>query len=147
MMNNDMLANIEYLREKADVSYEEAMALLEQNDGNVMRVLVALEHQGRVYSQPQGETRESRQRYDYRECEGMKKTRSFVSKAMKARLIVEKKDGDDAQHTVANVPVPFAAAFAVAAPWLTVATAGIICVTGHNVRFDRAADEQPKEDA
>lgn len=145
MMNNDMLASIEYLRERADVSYEDAEKLLETYDGNVMRALVELEHQGRVYGQatvdaaPKCDTKQR----DYRDCEGMKKTRSFFENAMKTRLIVEKKDEDKA-NLVANLPVPVAVAVAVCAPWLTVATAGLAVVTGHNVRIEKEETSEKK---
>lgn len=140
MTNNDMLANIEYLREKADVSYEEAERLLEQFDGNVMRALVELERQGRVYGQaPIGESQQGGKGGD-----GMKRAKEIVHKAMRTRLIVEKKAGDT-QETIASVPAPFAVLFAVSAPWLTVATIGVGAVTGHTVRIEKAAREAEQE--
>ena len=93
MTNNDMLANIEYLREKANVSYEEAEQLLEAHNGNVMRVLVELEHQGRVFSK-EGTAAEPKQnwsQYDQKHNDGMRKMKSFVQKAIQTRLVVEKK--------------------------------------------------------
>ena len=43
MMNNEMIQNIEYLREKANVSYEEATELLENNNGDVMHAMIELD--------------------------------------------------------------------------------------------------------
>lgn len=42
------LEQVERLREKADISYEEAKALLEQTDGDLLDALILLERQGRV---------------------------------------------------------------------------------------------------
>ncbi|MCI8477769.1 MAG: ubiquitin [Oscillospiraceae bacterium] len=42
------LEQVEQLREKADISYEEAKALLEQTDGNLLDALILLERQGRM---------------------------------------------------------------------------------------------------
>ncbi len=76
----DMLRNIEYLREKADVSYEEAQALLERFEGNVMRALVELEHQGRIYGQPQAEAHARQADPDFAAAKA--KAASFWNQAM-----------------------------------------------------------------
>lgn len=146
MPNNDMLVNIEYLRERANVSYEEAEKLLEQYDGNVMRALVELEHQGRIYSQPHsgGQAQDDWRQYGQNESDGVKKTRSFFQKALRSHVVIEKKGEDGKERTVANVPVPVAAVFAVAAPWLTVASAGLGFATGHTVKIAKEDDSEQK---
>lgn len=143
MMDNDMLKNIEYLREKADVSYEEAADMLEKHGGNVMRVLVELEHLGRVYPQPQAFHQAADDFRQHHECcdEAKKKAASFFDTALKHRLVVERKREDGSKETVANVSAPFAAGFAIIAPWVAVATAGIAVATGHHVKL-----EKPKQD-
>lgn len=144
MTNEEMLRNIEYLREKADVSYEDAEKLLERFDGNVMRALVELEQQGRVYAQPHsGESTSKERQENQQRCnEAKEKATSFVNKALQTRLVVEKKDEKGEKQTVANVNLPFAAVVAVAAPWLTVATAGLAVITGHNVKIEK---DEPKK--
>lgn len=147
MMNNDMLANIEYLREKADVSYEEAERILEQNEGNVMRALVELERQGRVYGQTRASDEPVRGRQqDAGDCDGMNKTKSFLQKAFATRLVVEKNVGDAEPLPVANVPAPFAVVAAFAAPWLVVGTGVAAIVSGHGIRLEKA-ETKDAEDA
>ena len=59
------LEQVERLREKADISYEEAKTLLEQTGGDLLEALILLERQGRVErpgggfytTRPQGEER------------------------------------------------------------------------------------------
>lgn len=138
MMNNDMLANIEYLREKADVSYEEAERLLNAHDGNVMRALVDLEHQGRVYAQSplEGEHEPKQAQPNWEDHESVKKAKSFLKRAFQMRLVIEKKTGDTAKM-IACVPVPFAVITVLVAPWLAVGTAAVVFATGHNARVER----------
>lgn len=147
MTNQDMLTSIEYLREKANVSYEEAAELLERYDGNVMRVLVELEHQGKVYAQPAaGERKESTQaQYEQHAREAKQKAGAFWDKAMKTRIVVEKKGENGEKETIANVNAPFVAGAAIVAPWLAVATAGAAFLTGHNVKITQEKDDETEE--
>lgn len=144
MMNDDMLRNIEYLREKADVSYEEAGELLEKFDGNVMRVLVELERQGRVY--PQGNPKEDWQdhrqdyRYEQHQYEPHQNTKkhasSFISQALQHRLVIESGKGDK-KKTVANLSAPYCAGAAIVAPHLAVASVGLMFVLGYKVKLEK----------
>lgn len=142
MTNKEMLDNIEYLRERANVTYEEAEQLLNQYDGNVMRVLIELEKQGRVYGYAQyegeasGDTKADNNPVD----EGMKKAKSFFQNAMNTHLVIEQKSGDK-QKKVAELPVPIAVIGAIAAPWLAVAAAGIGFATGHTAKVEKEDDK------
>lgn len=145
-MNNDMLANIEYLREKADVSYEEAERILERNDGNVMRALVELERQGRVYGQTRASGEPTRERQQSAcDIEGVNKTKSFLQRMFATRLVVEKNAGDADPQQVANVPAPYAVVAAVVAPWLMVGTGVAAIVTGHGIRLEKAEQDGEKD--
>lgn len=141
MNNDDMLRNIEYLREKADVSYEEAAKLLEQYDGNVMRALVELERQGRVFSQgstPEQGRQEAEQARKSAECK--EKTTGFINRAFQHHLVVESGSGGE-RTTVADLSVPYCVGAAVVAPWLAVASAGLAFVCGYRVRIKKKAVE------
>lgn len=145
MTNKEMLENIEYLRERANVTYEEAELLLNQFDGNVMRVLVELEHQGRVYGQAHndGDTTGSANQDSDPVDDGMKKAKSFFENAMKTHLVIEKNTGDK-QTKVADLPAPLAVVGALAAPWLAVAAAGLGFATGYTAKVEKAKDEDEK---
>lgn len=137
MASKEILESIDYLRERANVSYEEAERLLNQYDGDIMRALIYLEHQGKVYGQEQPREDEAVHGHGQEESPidiGMKKVSSFVEHAMDTHLVVEQKK-DDQQKKVLDVPVPLAIIAAVAAPWLTVAAAGLGWATGHNARI------------
>ena len=147
MMNDDMIRNIDYLKEKADISYEEAATLLERYDGNVMRVLVELEHQGRVYAQPSAGY--SNETYEQKVCEDVneakEKATSFMNRAFNTRLVVDKKNKEGKKETVANLSVPFAIGVTLVAPYLTAASAAIAICTGHNVHIRKAKDEKDED--
>lgn len=151
MMNDDMLRNIEYLREKADVSYEQAAELLTKFDGNVMRVLVELERQGRVY--PQGNQNASWQEQEYRTYDRVhhhtkdakKQASSMLSKALRHRLVVESGKGDK-KKTIANLSTPFCAGVAVFAPHVAVPTVGLMFLLGYRVRLEKQACGPMPED-
>ena len=141
MMNNDMLQNIEYLREKANVSYEEAMGLLENHGGNVMRVLVDLEKHGRLFSQPEG----LGSAQDEPQChnnvnEKKEKVASFFQKARKTRLIVEKRNTHGEKETIANISALTAAGVTVFLPHFVFAAVLLTLVTGHQVKVEKKDD-------
>lgn len=152
MMNDDMLRNIEYLREKADVSYEQAAELLTKFDGNVMRVLVELERQGRVY--PQGNPNTGWQAPEYQHtCErhhhntknAKKQASNLVSMALQHRLVVESGKGDK-KKTIANLSTPFCAVAAAFAPHVAVPTVGLMFLLGYRVRLEKQAYGPMPED-
>ncbi len=146
MMNDDTLRNIEYLREKADVSYEEAANLLEKFDGNVMRVLVELERQGRVFPHGQaGAERAEQPHYTHqghqahqqqRAQEAKKQATSFINKALQHRVVVESGSGDN-KKTIANLSAPFAAGAAIVAPHLAVGSVALMFVLGYRVKVKK----------
>lgn len=141
MMNNDMLQDIEYLREKADVSYAEAETLLERNDGNVMRALVELEKQGRLYQQAHDAQNEEWTQCKQEARNAKAKAESFVKKAFQNRLVIEKKRPDGEKATILNLSVPVAAGVAIVAPYLALASAAVTCVAGYQVKIGQDETE------
>ena len=138
MMNNEMIQNIEYLREKANVSYEEATEHLENNNGDVMHAMIELEKQGRLFSQTddRGDTRIEQQFHDEL-IEAKGKAKSFFEKAKQTRLVIERKNQYGEKETVANVSALVAGCATVVAPHLTIAAGLLSLVTGHQVKVER----------
>ena len=157
MMNDDMLRNIEYLREKADVSYEEASQLLEKFDGNVMRVLVELERQNRVYSQSASQgapddnnwreykNHESYQKRQQEYQTAKKHASGFVSQALQYRLVVESGKGDK-KRTIANISAPYVATAAVLAPWVAIPSVGLMFLMGYRAKIEKHENGPMPED-
>ena len=153
MMNDDILRNIEYLREKADVSYEEAAEMLEKFDGNVMRVLVELERQGRVFPQgrpeyeppraaqrPQGHQRKQPPYEDVK-----KQATSAISRALQYRVVVESGTGEK-KKTIADLSAPYVAGAAVIAPHLALPSVALMFLMGYRVKVKREKNGPMPED-
>ncbi|MDL2317468.1 hypothetical protein LJC74_00045 [Eubacteriales bacterium OttesenSCG-928-A19] len=142
MMNDDMLRNIEYLREKADVSYEEASTLLERYDGNVMRVLVELERQGRIYAQDgYGQTTQKRSTAGQQKSDAREKATGFINKAFQHHVVVESGSGES-KKTVADLSAPYVAGAAIIAPHLAAASVALMFISGYRVRIRKEKDKQ-----
>lgn len=85
-MKNYTIEQIDYLREKADISYEDAIALLEHYDGDLARCLVDLERHGRIrqpgLNQNKAKKQETwdwqRQDHDNHRFGGQGRPRAFV---------------------------------------------------------------------
>lgn len=132
-MTDDMLQKIAYLRERADVTYEEAAQLLAKNDGDVVACLVELEKQGRVY----GGEHAKMQRNNYCTQETKEKVTAFFKEACKTRIVIEKRKENGDRETIANVSAPVAAGITILAPYLTLAAGVIALATGHQVKVTK----------
>ena len=132
-MTDDMLQKTAYLRERADVTYEEAAQMLTKNDGDVVACLVELEKQGRVYG---GEHAKMQHSNDCAQ-EAKEKVTSFFKEACRTRIVIEKRKENGDKETVANVSAPVAAGITILAPYLTLAAGVISLVTGHQVKVQK----------
>ncbi len=150
-MNDDTIRNIEYLREKADVSYEEAATLLERYDGNVMRVLVELERQGRIYGQQATASDEAWQEtpkdnpQDARSKANKAKVADAINRAFEYHMVIEGGNGE--KKTIADLSAPFVVGATVFAPHLAIASAAITFVCGYRVRFKRVKGKKVVPDS
>ena len=138
MMNNEMLKNIEYLREKANVSYEEAMELLQDNNDDVMRALIELEKKGRLYSQPDDfDEKAQTEQHCHAGCKEVKsKAASFFNKAKLTRLVIKRKNKYEEKETVANISALAAAGVAIIAPHFTFVVILLTLITGHQIKVE-----------
>ena len=149
MNNDDMLRNIEYLREKADVSYEQAALLLEEFDGNVMRVLVELERQGSVYppAGAQEQTHHTPPQFSHDSAgkppkDVKRQASNFISQALQHHVVVESGKGEK-KKTIANLSAPFVVGAAALAPHIAVASAGLMFALGYRVKVEKRPSGGP----
>ncbi len=122
------IEDIELIRKKSGISYQEAVALLDYHNGNVARALVDLERNGRIKSdaaQPKQERTSSGHK-------GASGVAGFFSKLYQFRLKVKKEN-----ITIANVSLLFALLTLLISPHLLLAAAIIILVLGYKVSFDK----------
>ena len=135
-MTDDMLQKTVYLRERADVTYEEAMQLLEKNNGDVVACLVELEKQGRVYGGEHAHMHHN----DHCAQEAKEKVTSFFKEACKTRIVIEKRKENGDRETIANLSAPVAAGITIVAPYLSLAAGVIALATGHQVKVKKEND-------
>ena len=132
-MTEDMFEKTVYLRERADVTYEEAAQLLSKNDGDVVACLVELEKQGRVY----GGDHTHKHSNAYYTQDAKEKVTSFFKEASKTRIVIEKRKENGDPQEVVNVSAPIAAGITLLAPYLSLAGGVIALVTGHQVKVQK----------
>ena len=138
-MSGDMLEKANYLREKANVTYEEAMQLLDKNNGDIVASLVELEKQGRLYTQqPDGRDHANYCHQDVQEAR--KKAAALFKDACKTRVVIERQNGNGEKETVANVSAPVAAAITVVAPYISLAAGAFALATGHQFKIKKEND-------
>lgn len=111
----DMFEKVEKLREKADVSYEEAKAALEKADGDMLEALIILEKDGKTvyssYSTSKDKNCKDKSRKSEKAGETCKKAKeagegffervkSLIKKSTENYLVIESKD-----ERVAKIPI------------------------------------------
>ncbi len=137
-MTDDILQKTVYLRERADVTYEEAMQILTKNNGDVIASLVELEKQGRVYPRrADGGEHANMHHNDHCAQEVKEKVTSFFKEASKTRIVIEKRNDNGDKETIANVSAPIAAGITIVAPYLSLAAGAIALATGHQVKVKK----------
>ncbi len=122
------IEDIELIRRKSGISYQEAVALLDYHNGNVARALVDLERNGRIKNesaQPKRERTSSAHK-------GRSSLANFFSRLYQFRLKVKKEN-----IVIANVSLLFALLALLISPHLLLISAIIILVLGYKVSFDK----------
>ncbi len=116
------IADIEILRQKSGISYEEAVNLLEYHNGSLARSLVDLEKNGRIRDVPNQKTYGAHSR----------RHRSLFDALFRFRVVMRKGD-----VTVLNLSVLFLIFALFTAPWLVVIGTLVALVLGYRITTDR----------
>jgi hypothetical protein len=122
-MANYTIDDIEILRKKSGITYEEAVNLLEYHNGNLARSLVDLEKNGRLKNDgPQTRATGGRQ-------SGLKK---LFNTLYRTRLMIR-----NGGVTVANLSIVFMLAVVLVAPHIAVIGLIISLLLGYRISIDR----------
>ncbi|WP_049040735.1 DUF4342 domain-containing protein [Clostridium sporogenes] len=124
---NVSLEQIDLLRKRANVSYEEAKEVLEKFDGDIIEALVYLEKNKKVNE-------------DFG-CESkfFNKIKMLIRKGNKTKVVVRKKE-----ETVLKVPVNVVILCTALAFPVTIAATIIALVTKHTIRIEKNSGEDSK---
>ena len=129
-MKKHEIEQIDYLREKAGLTYEEALGLLEKNDGDLAQCVVELERQGRI--RPEGNSergagRKARGAAFVLDWEGIKRV-------LFSRVSVRKGD-----LIVANLTMLAWLFVFFAAPWVFITGVIVTFLTGCKIKWNKGA--------
>ncbi len=121
---------IEKLKERADVSYEEAKAALEKFDGDIVEALIYLEQQNKMKKPPKESTAFS----------------SFLTKAKKilktcneTHMIISKN-----QEQIINLSLTIVILVTIVVPPLTIIALLAALLTGHKIKLEKPGCEEMK---
>lgn len=122
------IEDIELIRKKSGISYQEAVALLDYHNGNVARALVDLERNGRI--KPEGEQKKTTGTTSSQQSKsGLS---NFFSKLYQFRLMIKKEN-----IVIANISMLFALLSLLVSPHLVIIAAIVILVLGYKVSFNK----------
>ncbi|MCL2812388.1 MAG: hypothetical protein FWD25_10960 [Clostridia bacterium] len=143
---------IDYLREKASITYEEALETLERFEGDLARCLVDLERRGRIKPPRKQGATGSQYRFEYRYDQNAKgydrgyarppRGKAFVldhemvKQALFSRIVVRKGD-----RVVADLPVAYLIFAVFMAPHLMFSSLLLIFLLGYRVKWERKPEK------
>lgn len=133
------IKHIEYLRQKANLTYEQAVALLDRNDGDLAKALVELEKSGALGGTPAQPVQST-----YSEPQDERRARSFWDnvvdlfiKGLRIRLVIEK-----GNELIARLPVIYLLAAMFMAPHLALLSVVLMFLTGCRVHIERSSNPE-----
>ncbi|MBQ8312448.1 MAG: hypothetical protein IJX84_04500 [Clostridia bacterium] len=121
------IEDIELIRKKSGISYQEAVALLDYHNGNVARALIDLERNGRIKNDAAQKTTAKDAGH-----QGKNGLTNFFSKLYQFRLKVKKEN-----IIIANISLLFALLALLVSPHLVLIAAIAILVLGYKVSFNK----------
>ena len=134
-MDSYTIEDIELLREKGGLSYQEAVAMLDYHNGSLARALIDLEKNGRLKSnheQMKGKEENTKMTGTAKKNETKEKALNFIQKLYRSRLKIHKDN-----TPIINISVLFAAACLLFAPHLTIVGIIISMILGYRFSFTK----------
>lgn len=137
------IEDIEILRNKSGISYEEAVNLLEYHNGNLAKALVDLERNGKIgrkgnagsASQP------PYQEIPYKEQVNRKKpSNNLFTKLYRFRIIVHKKN-----MTIANLSLLYLIPVTFCAFWVVIPSILLVLLLGYQISVDKNSPDFSKD--
>lgn len=127
------IEDIELIRRKSGISYQEAVALLDYHNGNVARALVDLERNGRIKESVE----QPKQKSNFSATvNGKPVTKStvmdWIHKCFRARVKIRRDD-----TPILNVSVLFAALAVLVSPHIVITGAIICLILGYKFSFEK----------
>lgn len=135
-MDSYTIEDIEMLREKSGLSYQEAVALLDYHSGSLARALIDLEKSGRLLDETDIRKRKEEKKAMTTGAEKRNETKekalNFIQKLYRSRLKIHK-----GSTPIINISVLFAAACLLFAPHMTIIGVIISMILGYRFSFTK----------
>ncbi|WP_443663484.1 DUF4342 domain-containing protein, partial [Clostridium sp.] len=117
---------IDELRKRANVSYEDAKNALEQNEGNIIESLIYLEKQNKI--KPDEKT--------CNESTFFKKIKILIKKCNETKLVIKKND-----NVILNICITLAVILTIVATPLVIVGLVLAIITKHKIRIVKKNNE------
>lgn len=124
------IEDIELIRRKSGISYQEAVALLDYHNGNVARALVDLERNGRIKPEAEQKTTKTSAGHD------KSRAMNVISRLYQARLKVKKDN-----ITILNLSALFSILTLLVSPHLVLIGVIVMLVLGYKVTFTKRDED------
>lgn len=131
-MERYTIEDVEVIRKKSGISYEEAVNLLEYHNGNLAKALIDLERNGRLDDSHRFKGFHATVDLN----DGGKKAMNFVQKLYNKRFVVKKGKTD-----IVNLSLLYMIPFALFAPHAAVVSLVVIFVFGYRIKFQSGTEQ------
>ena len=126
------IEDIELIRRKSGISYQEAVALLDYHNGNVARALVDLERNGRIKESGETTKKKSGMHAHVDVQIDKPKIMNMLHACYRARVKIRRED-----TIILNISAIFAALAVLVSPHIVIVGAIIALVLGYKFSFDK----------
>lgn len=125
------IEDVELIRKRSNLTYQEAVALLDYHDGNVARALIDLERSGKLNTESAGESGTRSAAGSGEETFG-RKVLNTIQKLYRFRVKIHKDD-----TPVVNFSLAFCILSVMFAPYLAIGGVLLSLILGYKFSFDR----------
>ncbi len=127
------IEDIEILRNKSGISYEEAVNLLEYHNGNLAKALVDLERNGKIGKKTSSQGKETYQEIPYQsQSTNSKKSNNLLTRLYRFRIIIRKKN-----MTIANLSLLYLIPATILCFWLIIPSLLLVLLMGYEISVDK----------
>lgn len=120
---SSQLEQVDLLRQRANVSYEEAKIALEKSNGSLVEALVYLEKENKIKTETKFEAQGAVD-------QGLKTIRRWVKKGNESRFIIKKRDSE-----LINLSVTVTVIASVVAPVIPLVGIPLALITNHRIKI------------
>jgi len=126
-MNHYTIEDVELIRKKSGISYEEAVNLLEYHNGNMTKAFIDLEKNGKI-----DDNRAKAVKSNHMSDFDKKKTMNFLQKMYGMRLIVKKDE-----HFIVNLSLLFSIPFFLIFNKAILPCLALVFILGYRIKIDK----------